>query len=98
MTESVAGIYARMAVAVPFFDNLSAYPDTVPAVLMTDPQWLAARVADTAERWGSADSRVNGTLWVVLGQLDADRHSDRNRDGHRVRGRSIVGRWADLLA
>ena len=63
MTESVAGIYARMAVAVPFFDNLSAYPDTVPAVLMTDPQWLAARVADTAERWGSADSRVNGTLW-----------------------------------
>lgn len=37
MTESVAGIYARMAVAVPFFDNLSAYPDTVPAVLMTDP-------------------------------------------------------------
>ncbi|MET8316584.1 (2Fe-2S)-binding protein [Rhodococcus erythropolis] len=63
MTESVAGIYARMALAVPFFDNLSAYPDTVPAVLMTDPQWLAARVADTAERWGSADSRVNGTLW-----------------------------------
>ncbi|GAA3176071.1 hypothetical protein GCM10020255_067290 [Rhodococcus baikonurensis] len=43
MTESIAGIYARMAVAVPFFDDLNAYPDTVPAVLMTDPSgWQLA--------------------------------------------------------
>lgn len=63
MTESITEIYARMAAAVPFFENLGTYPDTVAATSMTDPDWLAARVADTARRWGSTDSRVNGTLW-----------------------------------
>lgn len=63
MTESTAEIYRRMAAAVPFFEDLSAYPETAPALLMTDPEWMHERVVDTARRWGSTDSRVNGTLW-----------------------------------
>lgn len=30
---------------------------------MSDPAWIAARIGDTARRWGSADRRVNATLW-----------------------------------
>ncbi|MGC0365133.1 hypothetical protein ABH922_003117 [Rhodococcus sp. 27YEA15] len=60
---TVADVYSRLVAAVPLFDNLNAYPDTVSAEVMTDPEWMAARVADTGRRWGSADLRVNGTLW-----------------------------------
>lgn len=28
-----------------------------------DPDWIGDRIADTARRWGSPDSRVNATLW-----------------------------------
>ncbi|MCJ0907247.1 (2Fe-2S)-binding protein [Rhodococcus sp. ARC_M6] len=63
MSEKIAEIYARMAAAVPFFEGLDAYPETVPAELMTELDWMSARVADTARRWGSDDDRVNGTLW-----------------------------------
>lgn len=63
MSDKIVEIYARMAASVPFFESLEAYPDTVPATVMTDADWLATRVADTARRWGSDDARVNGTLW-----------------------------------
>lgn len=36
---------------------------TFPAEVMASAQWMAERVADTGRRWGSADARVNGTLW-----------------------------------
>ncbi|WP_257013086.1 MULTISPECIES: (2Fe-2S)-binding protein [unclassified Rhodococcus (in: high G+C Gram-positive bacteria)] len=63
MNNEIGAIYARMAAAVPFFESLDAYPATIPAEVMADPDWMAARVADTAKRWGSDESRVNGTLW-----------------------------------
>ncbi|MDG3016626.1 hypothetical protein [Speluncibacter jeojiensis] len=31
--------------------------------VLTDRQWLAARVADTSRRWAGAEGRVSGTLW-----------------------------------
>ncbi|TCN49265.1 hypothetical protein EV641_116114 [Rhodococcus sp. SMB37] len=37
--------------------------DEFPGSLLTDPEWLAERVADTGVRWGCDDARVNGTLW-----------------------------------
>lgn len=32
-------------------------------IAFDDPSWIAARVQDTAARWGSPDPRVNATLW-----------------------------------
>lgn len=37
--------------------------ETFPAEVMASAEWMAERVADTGRRWGSADARVNGTLW-----------------------------------
>lgn len=48
------------------------------AALLTDPDWLDARVADTGRRWDCTDRRVNGTLWwysassTLLAQATAD--------------------------
>ncbi|MGW6695636.1 (2Fe-2S)-binding protein [Rhodococcus sp. NPDC054953] len=33
------------------------------ATLLTDADWLDARIADTGRRWTCRDRRVNGTLW-----------------------------------
>lgn len=35
----------------------------LPGAVLSDPRWLAERVADTGRRWSHADARVNGTLW-----------------------------------
>lgn len=38
-------------------------PGDLPGALLTDPGWLARRLADTGRRWDHDDRRVNGTLW-----------------------------------
>lgn len=67
MSEKVVEIYARTAAVVPFFESLDSYANTVPAEVLADEDWLTVRVADMAKRWGtsggSADNRINGTLW-----------------------------------
>lgn len=57
-------VYARAVAAVP---ELAAMVDPGAAVLdaavLTDPGWLAGRIAETGRRWRVADARVVGTLW-----------------------------------
>lgn len=59
-------VYAVTAERVPMIADQVRPPagvSTFPAVRMVDREWMADRVADTGRRWGSTDSRVNGTLW-----------------------------------
>lgn len=37
--------------------------NTAPGTLLTEPDWLADRVADTGRRWDCANPRINATLW-----------------------------------
>ena len=65
MDEQLRRAYELTARRVPMIADQIAHPAAAsfPAALLTDPGWLADRVADTAARWGSDDPRVNGTLW-----------------------------------
>ncbi|KAF0959786.1 (2Fe-2S)-binding protein [Rhodococcus sp. T7] len=65
MDEQLRRAYEVTARRVPMIADQIAHPGAAsfPAALLTDPGWLADRVADTAARWGSDDPRVNGTLW-----------------------------------
>ncbi|MDT2009658.1 hypothetical protein FXW78_48205 [Rhodococcus opacus] len=65
MDEQLRRAYELTVRCVPMIADQIAQPGAVtfPADRMTDPGWLADRVADTARRWGSNDPRVNGTLW-----------------------------------
>jgi hypothetical protein len=65
MDEQLRRAYELTARRVPMIADQIAHPGAAsfPAALLTDPGWLADRVADTAARWGSDDPRVNGTLW-----------------------------------
>ena len=65
MDEQLRRVYELTARRVPMIADQIAHPvaASFPAALLTDPGWLADRVADTAARWGSDDPRVNGTLW-----------------------------------
>ncbi|QSE88933.1 (2Fe-2S)-binding protein [Rhodococcus pseudokoreensis] len=65
MDEQLRRVYELTARRVPMIADQIAHPGAAsfPAALLTDPGWLADRVADTAARWGSDDPRVNGTLW-----------------------------------
>ncbi|MFE3799654.1 (2Fe-2S)-binding protein [Nocardia tengchongensis] len=38
----------------------------VPGTELLRPQWLAERIADMGISWGTADSRVSGTLWWCM--------------------------------
>lgn len=38
----------------------------VPATELLRPQWLTERIADMGISWGTADSRVSGTLWWCM--------------------------------
>lgn len=59
--EQLFALTARRApaLAVPFAPSGTEHRGSS----LADPQWLAARVTDTARRWGGADDRVSGTLW-----------------------------------
>ncbi|WP_239004178.1 (2Fe-2S)-binding protein [Nocardia panacis] len=39
---------------------------TVPGRMLTQPQWLAARIAETGETWGNTVPRVAGTMWWCM--------------------------------
>ncbi|WP_009479437.1 (2Fe-2S)-binding protein [Rhodococcus sp. JVH1] len=64
MDEQLRRAYELTARRVPMIADQIGQPgaSSFPAVRLTDPGWLADRVADT-RRWGSDDPRVNGTLW-----------------------------------
>ncbi|MFE4460101.1 hypothetical protein ACFROC_22330, partial [Nocardia tengchongensis] len=38
----------------------------MPGTELLRPQWLAERIADMGISWGTADSRVSGTLWWCM--------------------------------
>ena len=46
-----------------FARTIEHAPQVLPGLVLTDPAWLARRVADTGRRWNHDDARVNGTLW-----------------------------------
>ena len=46
-----------------FARTIEHAPQVLPGSVLTDPRWLARRVADTGRRWNHDDARVNGTLW-----------------------------------
>lgn len=61
---SVEAVYARAVAAVPELATLTAAGSpSYDAVVLTDPGWLAERVADAARLWSVPDRRVVGTLW-----------------------------------
>ncbi|MEU8898249.1 (2Fe-2S)-binding protein [Nocardia sp. NPDC048505] len=39
---------------------------TVPGSTLTQPEWLAARIAEMGESWGTTVPRVAGTLWWCM--------------------------------
>ncbi|MEV0246385.1 (2Fe-2S)-binding protein [Nocardia sp. NPDC050712] len=39
---------------------------TVPGTTLTQPEWLAARIAEMGASWGTATPRVAGTLWWCM--------------------------------
>ncbi|MCQ4120278.1 (2Fe-2S)-binding protein [Rhodococcus tibetensis] len=65
MDEQLRRAYELTARRVPMIADQIGHRGAAsfPAVRLTDPGWLADRVADTSSRWGSDDPRVNGTLW-----------------------------------
>lgn len=61
---SVAFAYAGIAGPLgEFARTIDLGPEVLPGSALTDPEWLAERVADTGRRWDHNDRRVNGTLW-----------------------------------
>ncbi|MBC2643438.1 MULTISPECIES: (2Fe-2S)-binding protein [unclassified Rhodococcus (in: high G+C Gram-positive bacteria)] len=65
MDEQLRRVYEATLRRVPMIADQIGDPghSSFPADRLTDPGWLADRVADTARRWGSGDPRVDGTLW-----------------------------------
>ncbi|WP_435278091.1 hypothetical protein [Rhodococcus yananensis] len=63
--EHTGAAYRRVTAALGEFAHTTDLTghDEFPGLLLTDPEWLADRVADTGRRWGCDDARVNGTLW-----------------------------------
>lgn len=59
MSDLLARTVARVPALQPYTDG----PFDLPAVMLTDPAWLAERVADTGHRFGCSDLSVVGTLW-----------------------------------
>ncbi|MGW0251735.1 (2Fe-2S)-binding protein [Nocardia goodfellowii] len=39
---------------------------TVPGSTLTQPEWLAARIAEMGESWGTGTPRIAGTLWWCM--------------------------------
>ncbi len=39
---------------------------TVPGRMLTQPEWLTARIAEMGESWGTAAPRIAGTLWWCM--------------------------------
>ncbi|WP_280491075.1 (2Fe-2S)-binding protein [Nocardia asiatica] len=39
---------------------------TVPGRTLTQPEWLAARIAEMGHSWGTASPRIAGTLWWCM--------------------------------
>ncbi|MEH6821703.1 MAG: (2Fe-2S)-binding protein [Dietzia psychralcaliphila] len=61
---ATATAYADIAAPLgEFARTIEHGPEVLPGTLLTDPRWLAARVADTGRRWSHDDPRVNATLW-----------------------------------
>lgn len=56
-------VYDAAAARVPSLVQHLSGPFDLPATVMLDDDWLAARVADTGTMWGCSDDRVSGTLW-----------------------------------
>ncbi len=40
--------------------------NTVPGRMLTDPDWLTARIAEMGRSWGTGAARVGGTLWWCM--------------------------------
>ncbi|WP_235211216.1 (2Fe-2S)-binding protein [Nocardia brasiliensis] len=40
--------------------------NTVPGRTLTEPQWLAARIAEMGHSWGTTSPRIAGTLWWCM--------------------------------
>ncbi|MDX2357514.1 (2Fe-2S)-binding protein [Dietzia sp. PP-33] len=60
----VAAVYAGIAAPLgEFARTIEHGSEVLPGTLLTDPGWLAERVADTGRRWVHDDPRVNATLW-----------------------------------
>ena len=60
----VASAYAGVAGPLgEFARTIDLGSEVLPGAALTDPEWLAERVADTGRRWDHDDPRVNGTLW-----------------------------------
>lgn len=60
----VASAYAGVAGPLgEFARTVDLGSEVLPGAALTDPEWLAERVADTGRRWDHDDPRVNGTLW-----------------------------------
>lgn len=61
---AVAAAYADIAAPLgEFARTIEHGPGVLPGTVLTDPRWLAVRVADTGRRWSHDDPRVNATLW-----------------------------------
>lgn len=39
---------------------------TVPGRVLTEPEWLAARIAEMGHSWGTTSPRIAGTLWWCM--------------------------------
>lgn len=64
MVAALTDAYTVAAAALGDFAATIDIPSaSLPGTLLTDPAWLADRVADTGRRWDCADPRTNGTLW-----------------------------------
>lgn len=62
--DRVSAAYAGIADPLGDFTRTIEHgPRVLPGSVLTDPRWLAERVADTGRRWDHPDPRVNGTLW-----------------------------------
>lgn len=61
---AVTSAYERVSAPLgDFARTIEHGPQVLPGSVLTDPRWLARRVADTGRRWNHDDPRVNGTLW-----------------------------------
>lgn len=60
----LAAAYADIAAPLgEFARTIEHGPEVLPGAVLTDPRWLAGRVADTGRRWTHDDPRVNAILW-----------------------------------
>lgn len=54
---------AEAAARVPALAQYTSGTFDVPAVVLRDPDWLAARIAETGRRWRGSNATVDTTLW-----------------------------------